>query len=234
MTYQRELTKRQQEILDFIRAEIHRRGYPPSVREIGEAVGLSSSSTVHSHLAALEAKGFIRRDPSKPRALEVLDFRETDRGIDYGQVSVVPLVGQVAAGSPILAAENIEPTISLPAELAGDNTFILRVRGESMIEAGILDGDFVVVRQQQTADNGDIVVAMIDDEATVKTFYREADRIRLQPENSTMEPIYARDVDDPRQGRRALPQAVASGRRSASPSTSAPAESQPTRRSRRA
>ena len=194
MTYQRELQKRQQEILDFIRGEVHRCGYPPSVREIGHAVGLSSSSTVHSHLAALEAKGFIRRDPSKPRALEVLDFRENDRGIDYGQVSVVPLVGQVAAGSPILAAENIESTMSLPAELAGDNTFILKVRGESMIEAGILDGDFVVVRQQQTAENGQIVVAMIDDSATVKAFYRETDRIRLQPENATMEPIYARDV----------------------------------------
>ena len=194
MTYQRELTKRQQQILDFIRAEIHRCGYPPSVREIGEAVGLSSSSTVHSHLAALEVKGFIRRDPSKPRALEVLDFRETDRGIDPGSVRAVPVVGQVAAGQPILAAENIESTMSLPAEMAGDQTFILRVRGESMIEAGILDGDFVVVHQQPTAENGEIVVAMIDDSATVKTFYREPDRVRLQPENSTMEPIYTRDV----------------------------------------
>lgn len=194
MAYQRELTKRQQEILDFIRGEIHRCGYPPSVREIGEAIGLSSSSTVHSHLAALEAKGFIRRDPSKPRALEVLDYRETERGIDMSSVRAVPVVGQVAAGQPILASENIEQTMSLPAEMAADGTFILRVRGESMIEAGILDGDFVVVRQQQTANNGDIVVAMIDEDATVKTFYREADRIRLQPENSTMEPIYAHDV----------------------------------------
>ena len=194
MAYEPQLTRRQQEILDFIRGELHRRGYPPSVREIGEAVGLSSSSTVHSHLAALEAKGFIRRDPSKPRALEVLDYRETERGIDYGSVRAVPLVGHVAAGQPILASENIEQTMSLPAELADDSTFILRVRGESMIEAGILDGDFVVVRQQPTANNGDIVVAMIDEDATVKTFYREADRIRLQPENSTMEPIYATDV----------------------------------------
>lgn len=194
MTYEADLTRRQQQILDFIRAEIHRRGFPPSVREIGEAVGLSSSSTVHSHLAALEAKGYLRRDPSKPRALEVFDFRDTDRGVDYGQVSAVPLVGQVAAGSPILAAENIEATLPLPAEFAGDSTFILRVRGESMIDAGILDGDFVVVRQQNTANNGDVVVAMIEDEATVKTFYREADRVRLQPENSTMEPIYAREV----------------------------------------
>ncbi len=151
MTYKRELTDRQRQILDFIRAEIHRRGFPPSVREIGEAVGLSSSSTVHSHLAALETKGFIRRDPSKPRALEVLDYRDTDRAIDYGQIQAVPVVGQVAAGSPILAAENIESTMSLPVELAGEQTFILRVRGESMIEAGIMDGDFVVVRQQSTA-----------------------------------------------------------------------------------
>ncbi|GAB4286547.1 MAG: transcriptional repressor LexA [Coriobacteriia bacterium] len=194
MVYKRELTKRQQQILDFIRAEIHRRGFPPSVREIGEAVGLSSSSTVHSHLAALESKGFIRRDPSKPRALEVLDYRDTGRAVDYGSVQAVPVVGQVAAGSPILAAENIEDTMTLPTELAGEETFILRVKGDSMIDAGILDGDFVVVRQQRSATNGDIVVAMIDDEATVKRFFKEADRVRLQPENPSMEPIYAREV----------------------------------------
>ncbi len=194
MAYQRELTKRQQQILDFIRSEIHRVGYPPSVREIGEAIGLSSSSTVHSHLAALEAKGFIRRDPSKPRALEVLDFRDNDSAVDYGSVFSVPVVGQVAAGQPILAAENIEQTIPLPAEFAGEQTFILRVRGESMIDAGIFEGDFVVVKQQNHANNGDIVVAMLDEEATVKTFYREADRIRLQPQNATMDPIYALDV----------------------------------------
>lgn len=194
MGYQRELTRRQQEILDFIRADIHRRGYPPSVREIGEAVGLSSSSTVHSHLTALETKGFIRRDPSKPRALEVLDFRDTDVAVDMGRIHAVPVVGRVAAGQPILAAENIEQTLPLPQEFAGEQTFILRVRGESMIEAGILDGDYVVVRQQTTASNGEIVVAMIDDEATVKTFYKEATRVRLQPENRTLDPIYARDV----------------------------------------
>jgi len=200
MAYTRELTKRQQQILDFIRAEIHRCGYPPSVREIGEAVGLSSSSTVHSHLAALEAKGYIKRDPSKPRALEVFDYRDTDRGVDYDQVRAVPIVGQVAAGAPILAAENIESTMSLPAEMADESTFILKVRGDSMIEAGILDGDYVVVRQQSTAQNGEIVVAMVTDEAsgepeaTVKAFYREADRIRLQPRNSSLEPIYAHDV----------------------------------------
>lgn len=200
MSYRRELTKRQEQILDFIRSEIHRKGYPPSVREIGEAIGLSSSSTVHSHLAALESKGFIRRDPSKPRALEVLDFRDSEAAIDYGAVSAVPVVGQVAAGQPILAAENIEQTLPLPAEFAGERTFILKVRGDSMIDAGILDGDFVVVRQQETAVNGDIVVAMIADEvsgepeATVKTFYREAGRVRLQPENSALEPIYVTDV----------------------------------------
>lgn len=194
MAYQRDLTRRQEQILEFIRAEVNRRGYPPSVREIGEAIGLSSSSTVHSHLAALESKGYIRRDPSKPRALEVLDYRDTGSAVDYGQVHAVPLVGSVAAGVPILAAENIEQTLPLPAEFSGEQTFILRVKGESMIEAGILDGDFVVVKQQPTAVNGDIVVAMIDEEATVKTFYREADRIRLQPENSALEPIYSREV----------------------------------------
>jgi repressor LexA len=195
MSYRRELTDRQRQILDFVRAEVHRRGYPPSVREIGEAVGLSSSSTVHSHLAALESKGFIRRDPSKPRALEVLDFRDTERGVDVDSVRAVPLVGQVAAGAPILAAENIEETISLPSEIADDGAgFILRVSGDSMVDAGILDGDYVVVTPQQTAANGDVVVAMLDDEATVKRFYREADRVRLQPENASMEPIYARDV----------------------------------------
>lgn len=200
MAYAHDLTKRQHQILDFIRSEIHRCGYPPSVREIGEAIGLSSSSTVHSHLAALESKGYLRRDPSKPRALEVLDYRDADRAVDYGQVRAVPLVGQVAAGSPILAAENIESTMPLPAEMADEATFILRVRGDSMVEAGILDGDFVVVRQQPTASNGDIVVALVEDgnsgdpEATVKTFYRERDRVRLQPQNATMEPIYAREV----------------------------------------
>ncbi|MEA5074808.1 MAG: transcriptional repressor LexA [Coriobacteriia bacterium] len=196
MVYKRELTSRQRQILDFIRAEIHRRGFPPSVREIGEAVGLSSSSTVHSHLGALEAKGLIRRDPSKPRALEVLDYRDTERAVDYESVQAVPLVGQVAAGAPILAAENIEATLPLPASFAGEQTFVLRVKGESMIEAGILDGDYVVVKQQPTATNGEIVVAMLNEEATVKRFYRESGRVRLQPENQTMEPIYADEHAD--------------------------------------
>jgi len=194
MSYGKDPTKRQLQILDFIRSEIHRKGFPPSVREIGQAVGLSSSSTVHAHLAALEAKGLIRRDPSKPRALEVFDYRDTERAVDYGQVRAVPLVGQVAAGQPILAAENIEATMCLPAELADESTFLLRVRGDSMIEAGILDGDFVVVRKQESASNGEIVVALLESEATVKRFYREANQIRLQPENSALDPVYSREV----------------------------------------
>jgi repressor LexA len=189
-----DLTKRQQEVLDYVRQEVNRRGFPPSVREIGEAVGLSSSSTVHSHLTALESKGYIRRDPSKPRAVELLDYRDTASAVDYGRVREVPLVGQVAAGAPILAEENIEETMPLPEEMAGESSFILRIKGDSMIEVGILDGDYVVVRQQDTADTGDIVVALLEDEATVKTFYKEADRVRLQPENASMEPIYTRDV----------------------------------------
>ncbi len=191
----RELTDRQRQILDYINADVRRRGFPPSVREIGEAVGLSSSSTVHSHLAALEDKGFIRRDPTKPRALEVIAGRgAAARFEETGRVHAVPLVGQVAAGAPILAAENIETTIPLPDELADDSTFILKVKGDSMIEAGIFDGDFIVVHPQPTADNGEIVVALLDDEATVKRFYKESGRVRLQPENSSMEPIYATDV----------------------------------------
>lgn len=195
MAYGREVTPRQQQILDFIRAQVHQRGFPPSVREIGQAVGLSSSSTVHSHLAALESKGLIRRDPSKPRALEVLDYRDPDLAVDYGHVQAVPLVGQVAAGEPILAAENIEDTIAVPEQMASDGTFILRVRGDSMVDAGIMDGDFVVVRQQSHASDGDIVVALLEDESTVKRFYKEADRVRLQPENAAMEPIFTRDVE---------------------------------------
>lgn len=191
----RDLTDRQRQILEFIKDEIGRKGYPPTVRDIGEAVGLSSSSTVHSHLAALEAKGLIKRDPSKPRALEVMGHdRETRQQERLGVVEL-PVIGAVAAGSPMLAEENVEATIPLPTEVVReDSTFVLRVKGDSMIDAGIFDRDYVVVRQQSTADNGDIVVALLDDEATVKRFFREPDRIRLQPENETMEPIYARDV----------------------------------------
>lgn len=196
MARERGMTDRQRQVLDFIKAEVRRQGFPPTVRDIGEAVGLSSSSTVHAHLSALEAKGLIRRDPSKPRALEVLDRDVSPRPpLVVGNVVELPVVGAVAAGTPILAAENIETTIPLPTEVVrDDSTFVLRVKGESMIDAGILDGDYVVVRQQSTADNGDIVVAMLEDEATVKRFYRETDRVRLQPENPTMDPIYARDV----------------------------------------
>lgn len=200
MSQQRDLTDRQRQVLDFIRSETARHGYPPAVRDIGKALGLSSPSTVHAHLAALEAKGLIRRDPSKPRALELLDRSTTETVAPFsraelGNVVELPVVGAVAAGVPTLATENIETTIPLPTEVVRDDaTFVLRVKGESMIEAGIFDGDYVVVRQQPTAVNGEIVVAQIDDEATVKRFFREADRIRLQPENSSMDPIYARDV----------------------------------------
>jgi repressor LexA len=197
------LSDRQQHILDFLKEFTARNGYPPSVREIGEAVGLSSSSTVHSHLNALENKGYIRRDPSSARALTVIeaDDGKTADSIFEGSprlprnVVELPLVGRVAAGAPILADQNIEESFLLPTQIVGDaGSFLLTVKGESMIEAGILDGDYVVVKEQPTANNGEIVVALIEDEATVKTFYKEPDRIRLQPENSTMEPIYVRDV----------------------------------------
>lgn len=198
MNVRSNLTKRQNEILDFILAEIAKKGYPPSVREIGQAIGLSSSSTVHSHLAALEKKGYIRRDPTKPRALEVFESKIQSAAAPeqvHAHFRNLPLVGQVAAGIPILAEENVEDTISVPAELTTDEgNFILRVRGESMIEAGILDGDLIIVREQKTANNGDIVVAMIEDEATVKRFFRHGDRVVLKPENKSMEPIIAREV----------------------------------------
>ncbi|AKS38277.1 XRE family transcriptional regulator [Anoxybacillus gonensis] len=183
------LSKRQQQILDFIKQEVRTKGYPPSVREIGEAVGLASSSTVHGHLARLESKGFIRRDPTKPRAIEILDEYES---IPKTNVINVPIVGKVTAGQPITAIENIEEYFPLPERFVSpdDQVFMLQIVGESMIEAGILDGDYVIVRQQQTANNGDIVVAMTEEnEATVKRFFKEKDHIRLQPENSSMEPI---------------------------------------------
>ena len=236
MRLENALSQRQQEILDFLKSFSAKNGYPPSVREIGDAVGLSSSSTVHSHLNSLENKGYIRRDPSSARALTLTDrdgaarngepapsgADATDAAISTGAATTLgfgafaaghasaddsrsrrlprnvvelPLVGRVAAGQPIYADQNIEDSMLLPTQIVGDySSFLLTVKGESMIEAGILDGDFVVVKEQPTANNGDIVVALIDDEATVKTFYREPDRIRLQPENQSMEPIYARDV----------------------------------------
>jgi repressor LexA len=183
------LTARQREILMFVQRFADTHGYPPSVREIGQAMGLTSSSTVHSHLEALARKGFLRRDPSKPRALEVLG-----NGKRHAKSVAWPIVGHVAAGAPITAEQNIEDYLALPAELARDEGFVLRVRGDSMIEDGIFDGDLLIVRQQKTANNGDIVVARVEDEATVKRFYREGDRIRLQPANETMSPIYVRDV----------------------------------------
>ncbi|WP_079529992.1 transcriptional repressor LexA [Halobacillus hunanensis] len=190
------LSKRQQAILDFIKEQVLLKGYPPSVREIGQSVGLASSSTVHGHLSRLEKKGYLRRDPTKPRAIEVIDLEE-DQNIPRGEASYAPVIGTVTAGSPITAIENIEEYVPLPDSLAGadENTFVLVVQGDSMIEAGILNGDMVIVRQQQTAENGDIVVAMTEEEeATVKRFFKEKTHIRLQPENATMEPIILNDV----------------------------------------
>ena len=189
-----DLTKRQQEIFDFIRKYSAKYGYPPTVRDIGKAVGLASSSTVHAHLANLEKIGLLRRDPSKPRAIELLDRAvESVRGIVRAEG--LPLVGSVAAGQPMLAEENVEDYVSVP-ELAGggDGEYLLRIRGDSMKDAGILEGDYVVVRSQDTAQDGDVVVALLGEEATVKRFFREADHIRLQPENDTMEPIRSKEV----------------------------------------
>lgn len=189
------LSKRQQDILAFIKDEVRSKGYPPSVREIGEAVGLASSSTVHGHLARLETKGLIRRDPTKPRAIEILDLEESN--IPMQNVINVPVIGKVTAGLPITAIENVEEYFPLPASFApaDENVFMLEIMGDSMIEAGILDGDFVVVKQQRTANNGDIVVAMTEeDEATVKRFFKEKDYFRLQPENSSLEPIILQNV----------------------------------------
>jgi repressor LexA len=189
-----DLTKRQQEIFEFIKRYSAKYGYPPTVRDIGKAVGLASSSTVHAHLANLERIGLLRRDPSKPRALELLD-RAVGGVRDIVRSSGLPLVGHVAAGQPVLAEENIEDYVDVPAAAGGEaGEYLLRVRGDSMKDAGILEGDFVVVKSQETAQDGDIVVAMVGEEATVKRFYREADHIRLQPENPAMEPIRSKEV----------------------------------------
>ena len=191
-----ELTGRQQEIWSFLVEYVDLHGYPPTVREIGEAVGLASPSTVHAHLANLERAGLLKRDPTKPRALELIG-REKPAETNVVELPKLPLLGQIAAGGPLLADQNVEDQIAVPETLRGD--FVLRVKGESMIEAGILDGDLVIVQRAQDARNGEIVVALAGtdesaDEATVKTFYRESDRIRLQPENASMEPIYAPHV----------------------------------------
>lgn len=185
------ISKKQEEILTYIKNEILERGFPPAVREICQAVGLKSTSSVHSHLESLEKNGYIRRDPTKPRAIEILD--ESFQMLRREMVNV-PIVGTVAAGQPILAEQNIDSYFPIPSEfMPNEQSFILKVRGESMVNAGILDGDCVLVQQQATAANGDMVVALIEDSATVKTYYKENDHIRLQPENDTMEPII---VDD--------------------------------------
>ncbi|MFD1705273.1 transcriptional repressor LexA [Siminovitchia sediminis] len=191
------LSKRQEAILNFIKDEVKKKGYPPSVREIGKAVGLASSSTVHGHLERLESKGLIRRDPTKPRAIEVLNQKEHEPAIPAKNTVNLPLVGKVTAGIPISAVENIEEYFPFPEQLlpSDEHVFMLEIVGDSMIEAGILDGDFVIVRQQHTANNGDIVVAMTEEnEATVKRFYKENGYFRLQPENSAMEPIIVENV----------------------------------------
>jgi repressor LexA len=201
MDLPKDLTKRQQEIFEFIKKYSAKHGYPPTVRDIGKAVGLASSSTVHAHLANLEKVGLLRRDPSKPRAIEMLDKAAGAAGGVVDAVKSVvsqgglPLVGQVAAGQPILAEENIEEYVPVP-ELAGgdEGEYVLRIRGDSMKNAGILEGDYVVVRRQDTATDGEIVVALVGEDATVKRFFREEDHVRLQPENELMEPIRSREV----------------------------------------
>jgi repressor LexA len=194
------LTERQQEIWNFLVEYVDRHGYPPTVREIGEEVGLASPSTVHAHLANLERAGLLRRDPTKPRALELIGRERREpaaAAVERDDALRLPLVGEIAAGGPLLAEQNIEDYLPMPASTRGD--FLLRVKGESMIDAGILDGDLVIVQRTQDARNGEIVVALAGDdesadEATVKTFYREDGRVRLQPENATLEPIYAQHV----------------------------------------
>ena len=192
MTLVDDLTKRQREIFDFISRYLSRHGYPPTVREIGKAVGLHSSSTVHAHLSKLESLGVLKRDPTKPRAIEVL----VERAKRAVRPSGLPLVGQVAAGEPVLAEENIEEYLQVPDVIGGEaGDYVLRVRGDSMVDAGILEDDFVVVRPAEKARNGEIVVALVaDDEATVKRFFREKDQVRLQPENKSMKPIRTKDA----------------------------------------
>lgn len=192
MAYGR-ITKKQTEILEYIKSQILNKGYPPSVRDICEAVNLKSTSSVHAHLETLEKNGYIRRDPTKPRAIEIIDdnFNLTRR-----EVVNVPLIGQVAAGQPILAVENITNYFPIPAEfLNNSETFMLNVKGDSMINMGIYDGDMIIVRRQQTADNGEVIVALVDDSATVKRFYKEDGHYRLQPENDFMDPIIVDNVE---------------------------------------
>lgn len=198
-----ELTTRQRDILEFVDAHVEGHGYPPTVREIGQAVGLTSPSTVHAHLARLESAGLIRRDATKPRALEVIEGGRSRRASaptlavvePPRRATVLPLVGEVAAGSPVVAEDRVEDYMTIPDQLAADGDFLLSVRGDSMINVGILEGDLVVVRRQNDARDGEIVVALVGDEdATVKRFFREGDRVRLQPENDAMEPLYPEQV----------------------------------------
>lgn len=200
------LTTKQLSILEFIKSEVQNKGYPPSVREICVAVGLKSTSTVHGHLSRLEKKGYIRRDSTKPRAIEILITGDEYADEDFttvienvipmkNSVSMVPIIGKVSAGQPILAVENIEDTFPLPSKFVDDGTyFMLKITGDSMQEIGIMDSDYVLVRQQPSANNGEIVIALLDDSATCKTFYKEENRIRLQPENSRLSPIYSQDA----------------------------------------
>ena len=197
---QKKLSEKQQQILDFVNSQVLEKGYPPSVREICSAVGFKSTSTVHSHLEKLEKNGLIHKDPTKPRALKVTGgsksgpVKNIEAYLSKRELVDVPIVGKVTAGQPILAVENIEDTFPLPAHMLQNSTaFMLKIRGDSMVEAGIFDKDLVLVKQQSTAINGDIVVALIEDEATVKTFYKERDHIRLQPENQYMDPIIVKD-----------------------------------------
>lgn len=187
----KDLGTKQQEILDFIKNEILGKGYPPSVREIGEAVGLRSTSTVHGHLSRLEKKGMIRRDPSKPRAIEIMD---DEFNVGRREMVNIPIVGRVAAGEPLLAVENVEEYFPIPVDYApNEQLFMVYVKGDSMINQGIFEGDQIIVQKQSTAKNGDIVVALIDDSVTVKTYYKESDHIRLQPENELLDPILIYD-----------------------------------------
>ena len=191
MDIKNDLTKRQKEIFEFVRGYAAKHGYPPTVREIGKAVGLTSSSTVHAHLANLEKIGLLKRDPTKPRAIEVL----VERAKKVIRGPGLPVVGSVAAGEPILAEENIEEYVEVPETIGGDDSdYVLRVKGDSMRDAGILEGDYVVVKSAQKANNGEIVVALLEDEATVKRFFKEKDRVRLQPENKAYKPIRTKDA----------------------------------------
>jgi len=190
----KDLSDKQIKIMEYIKNELSLRGYPPSIREICQAVGLSSTSSVHAHLNTLEEKGYIKKGTNKRRAIEIIDADDICSNMPRKEIVNVPIIGTVTAGTPILAVENIDDTLPISIDFVGNkDSYVLKVKGESMIDAGILSGDFVIVNSQNSADNGDIVVALIEDEATVKTFYKEKDHIRLQPENKLMDPILIKD-----------------------------------------